>query len=199
MKNYFLLAIVFVFSACSASFEADENLKGEAYDIELKKVAPYVIKKSDEVEYSDRFKEENQPFYSKFITLTNGKLSHYYKNDTANLFFFEHKDLSSLHEHYRGLGGYYKTNEEGDIIFMNLLYHTPRLTRSEMDERAELLFTEMAQKGNVESYAGNKNFIDTPNADFYYNTKSNRWDYTENSSWKFLEEAKQAADSTTAN
>lgn len=199
MKNYFLFIIVLLFSACTTSFKADENLKGEAYDTELRKIAPYVIKKSDEVDYADRFKQENQSFYSNFISLTNGKLSYYYKNDTANLFFFEHKDLSSLYEHYRGLGGYYKTNEKGDITFMNLLYHTPRLTRSEMDERAAVLFTEMAQKGNVKRYIGNKNFIDTPNADFYYNTKLNRWDYTENSSWKFLEEAKQVADSVAVN
>jgi len=199
MKNYLLLVILLLFSACTTSFKADENLKGETYDRELKKIAPYVIKKPDEIDYADRFKEENQPFYSKFITLTNAKISYYYQNDTANLFFFEHKDLSSLYEHYRGLGGYYKTNEEGNIIFMNLLYHTPRLTRSEIDERAALLFTEMAEKGNVQRYFGNKKFIDTPNADFYYNTKLNRWDYTENSSWKFLEEAKEMADSATVN
>ena len=29
---------------------------------------------------------------------------------------------------------------------------------------------------------------------FYYNTKINRWDYTPNSSWKFLEDAKKQAE-----
>jgi hypothetical protein len=199
MRNLFLPCFLVLFISCTVSYDAKENLGDEAYTKEIIKIAPYVVKKPDEFGYEDRFKKENQPFYTKFIQLTNGKISYYLENDTATLFFFEYKDLSSLYEHYRGLGGYYKKNDNGDIHFMNLLYHAPRLTRSEMDERGKLLFTEMAKRGNVDKFIGDKNYIDTPNADFFYNTKTNRWDYTENSSWKFLEEAKQAADSASLN
>lgn len=198
-KILFFLAISLVMLSCSASFEAKENLQGNEYTLTLLQIAPYVVKKPDEFSYEDRFKTENQTFYNRFIELTGGKLTYYYKNDTASLFFFEHKDLSSLYEHYRGLGGYYKSDVDGNIECMNILYHTPRLTRKEMDERRLLLFKEMMTLGNVAKFSGNREYIDTPNADFYYNTKTNRWDYTENSSWKFLEEAKQAADSAATN
>jgi hypothetical protein len=199
MRNLLLICLPALFISCNASYDAKENLDSESYTKELVKIAPYVVKKPDEFGYDERFKKENQSFYTKFIQLTNGKLSYCIENDTATLFFFEHKDLSSLYEHYRGLGGYYKKNDVGEVIFMNLLYHTPRLTRAEMDERGLVLFTEMATKGNVDKFLGDRNYIDTPNADFYYNTKINRWDYTENSSWKFLEEARQAADSAAVN
>lgn len=199
MRNLLLICLPALFISCNVSYDAKENLDSESYTKELVKIAPYVVKKPDEFGYDERFKKENQSFYTKFIQLTNGKLSYYIENDTATLFFFEHKDLSSLYEHYRGLGGYCKKNDVGEVIFMNLLYHTPRLTRAEMDERGLVLFTEMATKGNVDKFLGDRNYIDTPNADFYYNTKINRWDYTENSSWKFLEEARQAADSAAVN
>lgn len=199
MRNTFFSALAIFAISCTNSFEAKDNLDKEAYSIELTKIAPYVIKKPDEFGYEDRFKKENQNFYNKYIQLTNARLSYYLVNDTATLFFFEHKDLTSLYEHYRGLGGYYKANDKGDILFLNLLYHTPRLTRSEMDERGKALFETMVKEGNITKYLGDKKYVDTPNADFYYNTKMNRWDYTENSSWRFLEEAKQAADSVQAN
>lgn len=199
MRNTFLFGLFIFFTSCTTSYDAKENLNEDAYVIELNKIAPYVVKKPDEFGYEDRFKQENQAFYTKFVQLTNAKLTYYFMNDTATLFFFEHKDLTSLYEHYRGLGGYYKTNANGDILFLDLLYHTPRLTRSEMDERGKLLFEAMVKEGNVAKYLEDKKYIDTPNGDFYYNTKTNRWDYTENSSWKFLEEAKQAADSIQTN
>jgi hypothetical protein len=187
-----------VVTSC-ANYSAKEQLDSSAYARLLKHVAPYVIKKPDEFAYDERFKAENWPFYDHFIELTQGEISLYHRNDSASFFFFEHKDLTSLYEHYRGLGGYFKSDASGNITFLNLLYHTPRLTRVEMDKRRLELFSEMVRKGHIQRYLGNRKYVHTPNQDFYYNTKTNRWDYTKNSSWKFLEEAREQADSLVAN
>src|SRR5690606_8002751 len=106
--------------------------------------------------------------------------------DTATFFFFEHRDLSSMYEHYLGLGGYFRVNNEGNILFLNLLYQTPRLSSDQMAAKGELLFREMITRGNVNAFMGRRDFIHVPNKDFYYDTRRNRWDYTKNSSWKFL-------------
>ncbi len=192
MKQYLLFLLALVAIGCQ-SFDAREALSAEQYDSVLVRVAPYVIKKPDELSYDERFLLKNRPFYKNFITLTGGEITHYVKTDTAVLFSFRYRDLTSLYEHYRALGGYYKEDSQGRIAFMNLLYHTPRLTKQEMKSKGNELFKEMTLKGNVARFIGDRSFIDTPNADFYYDTKRNRWDYTENSSWKFLEEAKQRA------
>lgn len=191
MRKLFFIFILLV-SGCSASYDAERMEAGQRNHI-LKQIAPFVIKKPDEFSYKDRVKPENFPFYENFMELTESKLAYYHATDTANFFFFEHRDLTSLYEHYRGLGGYFRNNKNDSIIFINLLYHTPRFTREEMDKKGRQLFEEMAEQGNVNKYIGNQEFIHTPNDDFYYNTKTNRWDYTENSSWKFLEEAREAA------
>jgi hypothetical protein len=190
-----LCLLVFSLFSCEKGYEAKKNLATDEYSITLAKLAPYVIAKSDEFNYEARFEEANKPFYDNFINLSSGELQYLKEKDTATFFFFKYRDLTSLYEHYRGLGGYFKMGEKGTITFMNLLYHTPRLTKEEMDQRGKLLFEELLKNGNVNTYSGNKQFIHTPNADFYYNTKLNKWDYTENSSWKFLEEAKQQAQS----
>lgn len=193
MRFLVLLSICFCLFSCKRGYVAKENLSAVEYETTLAKVAPYVIGKSDEFSFEERFLPVNKPFYDNFIKLSNGEITYFSERDTASLFYFEYRDLTSLYEHYRGLGGYFKTNENGDIVFMNLLYHTPRLTRAEIDERGKLLFEEMVATGNVKSRLGNKQFVQTPNADFYYNTTLSRWDYTENSSWKFLQEARQQA------
>ncbi|HEY0651785.1 MAG TPA: hypothetical protein VGD65_01615 [Chryseosolibacter sp.] len=198
MRYLVLVLLCVLLVACERSYLAKENLSTGDYETTLAKIAPYVIGKSDEFSFEERFLAVNKPFYNNFIQLANGELTYFLKLDTASLFFFRYRDLTSLYEHYRGIGGYFRVDQNGSIVFMNLLYHTPRLTKSEMDERGKILFEEMMRTGSVKSYLGNKLFVHTPNRDFYYNTKLNRWDYTENSSWKFLEQARQQAESDSA-
>jgi hypothetical protein len=194
MRFLIFIILCSVFFACDKSYVAKQTLSEQEYRSTLTVIAPYVIGKSDEFSFEERFRPENRPFYENFIKLTGAELKYYEQRDSAALFFFQYRDLTSLFEHYRGLGGYYRTNENGEITFLNLRYHTPRLTMEEMEERGKILFEEMLQTGDVKNHLKNKQFVQTPNDDFYYNTKLNRWDYTENSSWKFLEEARQQAE-----
>jgi hypothetical protein len=191
-KISWLIAIVVIVLSCGKRYDANEALTNEQYDALLIKLAPYVVKKPDELTYDNRFAKSSIPFYKHILEHTGGKISYFLRRDSANFFFFISRDRSSLYEHYRGLGGYYKINGDS-VTFLNLLYHTPRLTSEEMNERGKKLFDTMVTKGNVDEFIGNRKYIHTPNADFYYNTKLNRWDYTENSSWKFIEEAKEKA------
>ena len=185
-----LILLIFFFASCSSNFDAKEVLTSAEYEKRLMQVAPFVIKKPDHIQYEQRTRPENKPFYENFIQLTSASLKFYQRTDTAHFFFFEHRDLSSLYEHYRGLGGYFRCNEQDSLMFINLLYHTPRLRREEMNTRSHQLFEQMATKGNVKKYLGNRNYVDVPNDDFYYNTRQMRWDYTPNSSWRFLEDVK---------
>jgi hypothetical protein len=162
----------------------------------LMKIAPYVVQKHDNFSYEERFKQENQGYYKRFIEKASGELKYFIETDTAAIFFFSYRDLSSLFEHYQGMGGYCKTDVDGNITFLNILYHTPRFTKEEAAEKDLVLFKEMNIKGNVKAFIGNRKYIHTPNTDFYYNTRINRWDYTSNSTWRFLEKAKQEAEAT---
>lgn len=157
-------------------------------DALMTRLLPYVVKKPDHIGYEERFDAIHATYYKNVASLSNARLKYYYANDTATFFFYEHRDLSSLYEHYRGLGGYFRVDARGNITLLNLLYHTPRLTSNEMAAKGELLFREMINRGNVNAFIGRRDFIHAPNKDFYYDTRRNRWDYTQNSSWRFLEQ-----------
>jgi hypothetical protein len=181
--------------SCQQTFEAREILDVKEYDQVLTSIAPYVVRKHDDMSYEDRFKPESKSYYGLVMQKTGGHLKFFSETDTSKNFHYSYRDRSSLFEHYKSVGGYYRTDEKGKITFLNILYSTPRFTKEEALEKDPILFKEMVSKGNVASYIGNRKFVHTPNSDFYYNTKNNRWDYTANSSWNFLKTEEQKADS----
>jgi CRISPR/Cas system CMR subunit Cmr6 (Cas7 group RAMP superfamily) len=173
-------------ASCSDSFDARANLSDTEYQNYLRLLAPYIHKKPDGLSFTERFHKKAEAYYAQLNERTNSRITHFVKNDSVCFFFFEYRDLTSLFEHYRGIGGYFKPGSADTLLHVNLLYHTPRFTAGEMKGKAEVLFAEMVKEGNVEKYIGNREFIHTPNEDFYYDVKTNRWDYTANSSWNFL-------------
>jgi hypothetical protein len=152
---------------------------------------PFVIKKPDELTYENRNELNYRPLYREIDIAQQGIIKQLYPTDTAWFFVYHHKDRSSLFEHYRELGGYLKMDDQQNITYLNLLYHTPRWTPEEVEERSNELFQTMISKGSVQSFIGNKAYIKTPNEDFIYDPTINRWIMTENSSWKFLNEVEQ--------
>ncbi|HLT74541.1 MAG TPA: hypothetical protein VKZ68_05630 [Ohtaekwangia sp.] len=190
MNTRFLILILTLLSACvekQPSIDGSRLNRAE-YDALMMRLLPYVVKKPDHIKYDERFDPGLTEYYRNLASASNARLRFYYANDTANFFFFEHRDLSSLYEHYRGLGGYFREDDKGSITLLNLLYHTPRFTSAEMAAKGELLFKEMIARGNVDAFLGRRDLIHAPNKDFYYDTHRNRWDYTQNSSWRFLRE-----------
>lgn len=173
--------------------EATKKLSERDYDSLLLQLAPYVVKKPDAMSYQERFDNASKSFYKDYVKLTAGKIKYYQRRDTAELFSYEYRDLTSLYEHYKAFGGYVKRDVSGKIVYLNLLYLTPRCTKDELAAKNQVLFRELTANGNVDKFFGDKNLIYIPNEDVYYDTKRNRWDYTENSSWNFLEEARRTA------
>lgn len=191
MKNIFLVLIIAsVFCSCAGNYETETYLTTDQHRAYLLKIAPYVNNKPKNASFDDRFAVENRPFYSMLIKETNAHFDYFFVTDTAKFFLYTLKDRTSLYEHYRAQGGYFKVNDKDSIDFVNILFYTPRFTREEMSQRGKVLFKEMVESGNVNDFIGNRDFVHTPNTDFLYDTKTNRWEHTENSSWKFLEEVK---------
>jgi hypothetical protein len=189
-----LLLILFLTSKCS-TYEPRKHLDENQYNDYLLKVSPFVNKKPKNTDFDDRFHKSNQHYYQILIAETNARLDFFYPTDTAIFFLYTLKDLTSLYEHYRAHGGYFRVNAKDSIVHLNLLFYTPRFTGDEMKEKGTKLFKEMVKKVNLKKYMGNRDYIHVPNDDFEYSAVENRWVYTENSSWKFLEEAKESAGS----
>lgn len=190
-----ILAISFcswLLLSCS-TYEPSAVLTEQEYKQLVLDLTPYVTRKPDHVSYADRFSPALKPYYAQLQEKTAGNVRFYNLKDSLHYFYYVRRDYASLFEHYYGFGGVFKKDKRGNIRYLKLFFQTPRLIKEEEEERGLELFREMVAAGNTEKYAGNRAYIKTPNADFYYNDVENRWDYTENSSWKFLQEAKEYA------
>jgi hypothetical protein len=197
ISRYILYLFITIFlAACKKDYRVQSQLTDAQQRHYLLQVAPFVNKKPKEVDFEDRFKKANQLFYQNVIEKTQARFDYFYVTDTAKFFLYTSKDITSLYEHYRAQGGYFKVNENDSLIFLNVLFYTPRFTPEELETKGKILFYEMIKKGDVQKFVGNRDYIHVPNADFEYSTQENRWVYTENSSWKFLDEAKEEAAKT---
>lgn len=190
LRIFVIMIAAFLGISCSA-YEPLEVLTEQEYQQLVLELTPYVTKKPDRASYADRFSPALKPYYAQLQEKTGGSIRFYEVKDSLHYFYYVRRDYSSLFEHYYGFGGVLKKDSVGKISYLNLFFQTPRLTNEEEEQRGLELFEEMLSAGSVEKYLGNREYIKTPNEDFYYNDRENRWDYTDNSSWKFLQEAKE--------
>jgi hypothetical protein len=193
MKSYFLLVIISIvlFSGCNPSYEPHQILSQTEYDSLVLELAPYLNKKPKEASFEERFTGKYKSYYKNLVKQQESYLKYLSQNGSTYYFYYVNKDLTSLYEHYKGFGGYYEKNSEGNIHYLNIIFETPRFTKEEIEKKGNVLFNEMVQKENVLSYLNNREFIKLPNDDFEYDPVQNKWVYTENSSWKFLEEIRR--------
>ncbi len=177
--------------ACS-SIDAGDNLDAKATQSLLLELAPYVNKKPDQASFEERFSSVNQPYYEAKVKSQDAEIRYYVeRNDTA-YFLYVNKDLTSLFEHYRAQGGCFVREKDGAIKYLHLYFHTPRLTKEELLKRGEELFRYTLENKHINAYLGNIDYVKTPNQDFYYNDSLNKWEFTKNSSWRFLKDANQS-------
>jgi hypothetical protein len=193
MLRLLILSLCACMALSCSNYDPLEALSEQEYQQLVLELTPYVTKKPDKASYADRFSHALKPYYAQLQEKTGGMVRYYTQKDSLHYFYYVRRDYTSLFEHYYGYGGVFKKNSTGNIRYLNLYFQTSRLTKEEEQQRGKELFEEMVVAGNVEKYLGNRDYIKTPNADFYYNDRENRWEYTENSSWKFLQEAKEYA------
>ncbi len=77
------------------------------------------------------------------------------------------------------------------VIFLNLLYHTPRLTMEEMNERGRKLFETMVTKGNVDEFVGNRKYIHYAQCVFLLQCETESLGLHGKFFLKFMKEAKE--------
>jgi hypothetical protein len=187
---YFIL-VAGALAACSEKHASDNPLSEARQQDYLLKMAPFVNKKHKKASFEDRFLPEYKSFYQMLLEETSAELRYYHREDEKHYFLYNAQDRTSLYEHYRAQGGFFKVDENDSIVYMEVFFYTPRLTAAEMKIRGKELFEEMVVKGNIDRFVGNTDYIKVPNADFYYETSTNTWEYTEHSSWNFLKEARE--------
>jgi len=192
-KTFFmihLIVIVCLLSACRQPYQPDNLLSKSEIDTLLVDISVYIDNKPDNISFDDRFKPENRRYYANKVQVQENKLLFLHKKDDVYYFCCQKKDLRSLYEHYLLVGGTFTKTPNG-IENVDLKFYSPRLEPEKVEKVATLLFDEMVKTQNIKKYWNEKEMVEFPNKNFYFDVNAKRWLQTDSSEWKFLEEMKQ--------
>ncbi len=185
--------MVVVMYGCKNPYAPEKYLSNQAEKDSLVEVfLPYVLPKPTDLPLTDRFKDSMKVFYRSQIKPNELSLHSYYVNkDSLHYCMFVRRDLKSLYIDYRAIAASFKRNKDS-IYAIELKFLTPMFRKDTIYRKADELFNTLVETGNVNGYVGNRDFIDWPSKEVYYDTVERKWALKKDSEWNRLkEEAKK--------
>jgi hypothetical protein len=194
MRNLTLIIFaVALLVSCGKSIKPEAYFSKSELDTLLVDIAPYVNKNQKKFSFEEKFSAKSRPYYAALAKSQSAAIKYVFPTDSVYYFLTVQKDLTSLFEHYKAIGGYFKMDEHGQKDF-NFLFYSPRFTKEEIDTKATELFQEMTESGSLNKYLGNRDYIQWPNEDVFYDAALRTWTLSESSEWAKIKEIAQGDD-----
>lgn len=171
-----LIRLLFFLTACTQTdaYLPEKHLTAAEATTLVRTLAVYVDNRPDNTAPADRFDSIHAPYYDQLVRNHQSRLMAYYpKNDTI-YFLYVKKDIKSMYEHYRYVGGMFTRSPDGSISWLDQRFYSPRLTLEEM-ERGHELFALLVAGKSILPFVGNYNYIEWPDADFVYSPQKQEW------------------------
>lgn len=186
------LVLVLGISGCKDKYDPERFLSASEKDTITDRFLPYVLPRPDNLSLPDRFKDSMKTYYRSQIEPQEFKLYKYYiDKDSLQYAMFIRKDLKSLYIDYRAIAATFNRNKDS-IYNVELKFLTPMFRRDTIYRKADELFELLVSTGSIEKYIGNRDFVDWPSKDVYYDKKERKWALIKNSDWdKIKEEAEK--------
>ena len=183
-----LIVAAYYFAGCTP-YNPDNYLKSqEEKDSLVISFLPYVLPRPDNISLAQRFSDSMSVFFKNRMKSNELALNSYYINsDSLHYCMFVRRDLKSLYIDYRAVAASFKRNKDS-IYDVELKFLTPMFRRDTIYRKADELFKVLVETGNVNSYIGNRDFIDWPSQDVYYDKVEKKWAFREASEWYKLKE-----------
>lgn len=162
-------------ASCNSVNYAPESVLSEQEAADwARRLAVYVDTRPNDIKPADRFDAQYTGYFDTLVQTHQSKLAAFHQEGELYYFLYEKRDIKSMYEHYRYVGGVCKRDDKGNISWLDQRFYSPRLTAAEM-ERGKELFAVMVEKGDISAYYGNFNYIEWPDADFVYSPDKQEW------------------------
>ncbi len=176
--SFGITALTIFFFSCGNNlkqYEVSNFIETGKQDSLLTDIITYVYSWPKEAKSHTRFEAEHREYYIE--QLSKFKWIYYYVSPEGKHHFYVLRPARSLHGHKRGVAGTYYLNSEGKITDFFEVFNTPLLPEEEIKEKGKILFKELIEKGSVESYIGNIEWVEFPYENSYYDTTNYEWAY----------------------
>jgi len=101
-------------------------------------------------------------------------LIYYVPTSDGSYYFLISKKAPSIKNEVIGVGGHYKMKNKNIVEFVEV-FHTPKMNEDDLRKKGQVLFQEMIKEGNINKYISNRNLVEFPDHQTYYDTETNAW------------------------
>lgn len=177
MKNFFSLIYILWFSfcifSCGDKYDVDTYFEKGDKDSLLTDIITYVYVRPQYAEWNTRFDPKFRTYY--VTQLGKFRFERYYRDDKGMHYYYLIRPARSAQGNIRGVGGTFKLNEDGKIIWFREVFNTPVAALPQLQERGQELFIRMVKTGNIDDYIKHPDYIEWPNDMTYYDTLRHEW------------------------
>ncbi len=141
---------------------------------------------------ADRFNDSLQTYYRSRKVPSELQLYKYYVDkDSVHYGLFIRREPKSLYIDYRAIAATFNRNKDS-IYNIELKFLSSMFRKDTIYGKADELFDLLIETGGVTKYEGNRDFIDWPSKDVYYDKKERKWALKNASEWgTVMDEAKK--------
>lgn len=174
MKQGIFIILISFLGACTQSGYQQLPLSEHEREALLLQLAVYLDDRPENISGDARFDTAHRAYYAKLVKLNEASIVQLVAKGDTIYFMYKKRDRRSLYEHYRFIGGKMKMTKTAEIGYLDILFHTPRLSADELD-KGMFLFDKMLAGESLEAMHGDMKYIEWPDADYNYDPALRRW------------------------
>lgn len=162
-------------AAARDRFDVGRYFPGDLKDTLLANMVTFIYKRPTTAINRDRTDAEFRPYYVKHAASFQ-HVYHYMAPDSTHWYYLI-RPARSVEGDKRGVGGYFRTNDQLAMLDFAEVFNTRVLTEAELMDRGLVLFEEMVATGNVDAHLQDKTLIEWPDGRLYYDKEKREWLY----------------------
>ncbi len=181
--------LLFLLEGCKGKYDPDHYFSSQAEKDSLISVFhPYVLPRPNDFPLADRFKDSMKVYYREQAGPNELQLYKYYiGQDSLHYGVFVRRDPKSLYIDYRAIAATFNRNKDS-VYNIELKFLTPMFRKDTIFRKTDELFDLLIETGGVKKYEGNRDFVDWPNQDVYYDKVERKWALKKASEWNNVQE-----------
>jgi hypothetical protein len=184
MKGYFalfgvivlILNVVLSIAGCNSDkneFSVEKYFDRVSRDTLLVNMVTYIGVKPRFADFQSRHNPQHRKFYTS--QARNFRFQYYHVTPDSIHYYYLIRPARSTKGNLRGVGGRFRINQKLELVEFEEIFNTPVLPEVTLESRGRTLFVEMVDKGNVDRFLGNIEYVEWPDDRLKYDREKKEW------------------------
>ncbi len=180
MSKLYIVVLTVMLMSCSKTSKYEvENYFSTNNPVDsfmIKKLMPYVMELPPADYDTNRFDRRFEAHFIRNLPLL--PLKRYFIDKDSTHYYLVWKQAASIEgKQSIAIGGRFKLDKAGRISEFLETFNSYKMFPEELEKRGDDLFIEMVERGSIDKYIGNPDYVEFPDKEgkVYYDIKSSKW------------------------